>query len=660
MTIKDLQIRYKAFILVGTIIVTAMTMFVVSNFGLSDIKTSLDELLLSTSVERYAYATILEEKNYLLNSNGATQNPESAAQAFKMAEQDVKTITEALDKIDASSSDASLLEKSKAARDGTQTYANLYRSGVAALIDLASLTTTLEKNGETATQQARDYIRATSSADKKEIANEILEDTYLVRANEKRYMLMQKPEIFEQMKKDFARMMDSLARLEKSVSSDSERSQVQVFKAAALEYQKAAHNWVEKNDALFKKTLPEMKKLGDNVINLAYEAAKNASNGMYEKRSRIINMLILVGLLVIMGGVVLGVLIANAISKPVVGLTRTMEVLAEGQTNVDVPCTDQHDEIGTMARSVQVFKENAIERQKMAEKEKGEQEAKTRRAEKIAQLVSKFDSAIRSVIASLKASASETQKSAESMSALANQTQGQSTTVAAASQQATANAETAASATEEMAASTKEIGQQIDRASQIARGAVDEAEQTSRVVDGLASAAQKIGGVVELIQQIAGQTNLLALNATIEAARAGEAGKGFAVVASEVKNLANQTARATEEINQQVVGMQESMTQTVSAIKNIGGTISQINQTSAAVAAAVQEQVAATKEVAANVEQAAKGTGDISKNISGVAEAAKNTGSMASEVLGTANRLSDQADFLSKEVDKFLTDLSAA
>jgi methyl-accepting chemotaxis protein len=660
MTIKDLQIKYKAFILIVTIIVTALTMFAVSSIGLSDIKTSLDELLLSTNVERYAYATILQEKNYLLNANGATQKPEAASEAFKSAEDNVKTIAETLDKIDASSSDKALLERSKATREGTQTYANLYRDGVAALTDLSTLTISLEKNGETATKQARDYIRTISSTEKKEIANQILEDTYLIRANEKRYMLTQKPEVFEQMKNDFASMMELLVRLERNVSSDSERDQVKTFKTAALDYEKAAHAWVEKNDALFKTTLPEMKKLGDNVIGLAYEAAKNASSGMYEKRSHIIDELIVIGLIVIIGGVVLGLIIANAISKPVIGLTRTMEILAKGQTNVDVPSTEQHDEIGVMARSVQVFKENAIERQKLAEKEKAEQAEKMERAEKIAKLVSAFDSVIRSIISSLKESASGMQKSAESMSAMANQTQNQSTNVAAASQQASANAETAASATEEMAASTKEIGQQIDRASQMARNAVDEADQTSRVVDGLAEAAQKIGGVVELIQQIAGQTNLLALNATIEAARAGEAGKGFAVVASEVKNLANQTARATEEINQQVVGMQESMTQTVGAIKNIGSTITQINQTSAAVAAAVQEQVAATQEVASNVEQAAKGTGDISKNIAEVAAAAGRTGATASEVLDTANHLSQQADVLHKEVDKFLTSLNAA
>lgn len=660
MKISDMPIKHKALVLVGATIIAATAMFIVANIGLSDIKGSLDALLLSTNVERYAYETIKEEKNYLLNSNGATSQATLAAEAFQSAEKDVKTITETLDKIDASAKNVSLLEQSKKAREGTLAYADLYRKGVAALKDLSALTASLETDGETATQQARDYIRAVSDSEKKKVATGILEYTYLIRANEKRYMLTHKSEVFDTMVKDFKSMMDELATLEKLASNETEQKQVQTFKSAALKYEKSAHNWVEKNKSLFSEILPQMKKLGDNVIRLAYDASKDASDSMVEMRSTIIKVMILIAILIVAAGIILGLVIANAISRPVIALTQAMEVLAEGDVKIDIPGTAQKDEIGTMARSVQVFKDNAIARLKMEAAQKEENEAKARRAEKVSSLVRGFETMIKSIVTSLASSATELQSNATSMSSAAQQTQQQSTNVAAASQQASSNAQTAAGATEEMAASTKEIGQQVDKSSQMAREAVAQANNTGTIVDGLTQAAQKIGDVVELIQQIAAQTNLLALNATIEAARAGEAGKGFAVVASEVKSLANQTAKATEEISTQITSMQQATASTVDAIKGIGGTINQISETSSAIAAAVQEQVAATGEVASNVQQAAKGTQDISLNISDVANAAEQTGTAAGMVLSAANDLSKQAEMLRAEVDKFLVSLNAA
>jgi len=680
MKLRDLRIKFKAMILIGVTVVTAGTMFSVATVGLSNIKASLDELLLSTNVERYAYETILQEKNYLLNANGATSREDLAAAAFKAAEKNVGVIGETLDKIDATDN-VSLKAKSKAARAGTQKYADLYRKGVAALIDLAALTKSLEIDGQAATAEAGNYISHVDNPDKKAIALQIREYSYLIRANEKRYMLTQKPAIFEEMKDEFAKMMQLLVQLERDAKTDTERKQVETFKKAALGYEQAAHNWVKNNNALFKDILPQMKTLGDEVIRLAYDAAKDASAVMASTRDSIIIMLIVIALAIVAAGIALGLFVANMISRPIVGLTKTMETLARGDTNVDVPSTTQQDEIGVMARSVQVFKENEIARLEMEAKEKQnaglrlemeakekereaqekvENKKKAQRAEKVAALVRDFETMIRSVVGTLSTSATDMQSNATSMSANAQQTQKQSAAVAAASQQATANAQTAASATEEMASSSAEIGQQIDRASLIARGAVDQAEKTGQTVDELAKTAQNIGAVVELIQQIAAQTNLLALNATIEAARAGEAGRGFAVVAQEVKALAAQTAQATEQINRQINGMQGATSSTVDAIKGIGATIREISETSAAVAAAVQEQVAAAGEVATNVHQAAKGTENISANITGVARAADQTGTAAEGVLAIAGQLSQQSDTLRGEVDKFLAALNAA
>lgn len=261
---------------------------------------------------------------------------------------------------------------------------------------------------------------------------------------------------------------------------------------------------------------------------------------------------------------------------------------------------------------------------------------------------------IRDLIKVVGSAATELQATAESMAATAEETSRQSQSVAAASEQATNNVNTVAAATEEMANSVAEIGRQVSQSATIAKRAVDEADRTNTTVSGLADAAQKIGDVVKLISDIASQTNLLALNATIEAARAGDAGKGFAVVASEVKSLANQTAKATEDIAAQIGGIQETTKGTVEAIKSISTTIAEISQIAAAIASAVEEQGAATQEISRNITEAAAGTQEVSSNISGVNEAATETGRAAGEVLSAANELAQR--ILQGEVQKFLAD----
>jgi methyl-accepting chemotaxis protein len=358
---------------------------------------------------------------------------------------------------------------------------------------------------------------------------------------------------------------------------------------------------------------------------------------------------------------ILTVLLARSIGRPVRGLTQSMTALAGGDHGVAIPHLGRHDEIGAMAGAVQVFKDNA-QRVHDMEREAAEQKqhAESERRATMAKMADAFGRSVGEVVEAIGAAASEMQKSAESLTRTAADTSRQSSTVATASEQATSNAQTVAAASEELSSSIAEISRQVSSSARMAAQAVGEADKTNEQVQSLAAAAQKIGDVVKLINDIAGQTNLLALNATIEAARAGEAGKGFAVVASEVKSLANQTAKATEEIAAQIAGVQNATESVVGAIKAIGGTIEQINGVSTSIASAVEEQGAATQEIARNVQQAAAGTTEVSSNIAAVSQAAQHTGTAASQVLDASHKLGRQAQTMRAKVDEFLAAIKAA
>ncbi|MBR1135326.1 MULTISPECIES: methyl-accepting chemotaxis protein [Bradyrhizobium] len=359
--------------------------------------------------------------------------------------------------------------------------------------------------------------------------------------------------------------------------------------------------------------------------------------------------------------IAMGTMIVSGVARPITAMTEAMRKLAGGDMSAPIPGVERKDEIGKMASTVLVFKDNAVETERLrAEQAEAERLAAERRKRDMHDLANSFEGAIGQIIETVSSASTELEASASTLTSTAERTQQRTTTVAAASEQATANVQSVASATEELSSSVTEISRQVQESARMANEAVDQARKTNDRVSELSKAAARIGDVVELINTIAGQTNLLALNATIEAARAGEAGRGFAVVASEVKALAEQTARATGEIGQQIAGIQSATQESVGAIKEISGTIERLSEISSTIAAAVEEQGAATQEISRNIQQAAQGTHEVSSNITDVQRGASETGSASSQVLSAAQSLSQDSNRLKLEVGRFLNTVRAA
>ncbi|WP_158283966.1 HAMP domain-containing methyl-accepting chemotaxis protein [Azospirillum sp. TSO22-1] len=416
----------------------------------------------------------------------------------------------------------------------------------------------------------------------------------------------------------------------------------------------AAHGKLDTQTGYIEKTFDieyggsrNKKNLGQLIFRLSTERLAQAQQDAL--RAGFIKLLAL--LAIIMGAIYLALLMITA---PLGRMTVVMTQLADGHTAIDVPGTSRTDEIGAMAHAVNIFKVNVIARARLeAEQAEIESRLEQERQQAMNRLAGDFEGTVKSVVQTVSAASGDLEQTAAMMAASAETARDKVLAAIKASGRATANVQTVAAAAEELTASIQEIGNRVAQSAAIANQAVEDANRTNTSVEGLAEAADRIGDVVALINTIASQTNLLALNATIEAARAGEAGKGFAVVASEVKNLANQTAKATEEITTQVMAIQGATATSVKAIRDIGKTITEIDQIASAIAAAVQQQSAATQEIARNVQAAADGTQKVAENIGGVGDAVQQTGMAADIVRDASVTLNQQFWRLNEEVDGF-------
>ena len=371
-----------------------------------------------------------------------------------------------------------------------------------------------------------------------------------------------------------------------------------------------------------------------------------------------------VGMAIVVMGSLIGAMAFSflGVARPMTRLNGALGEMAGGNLNVVIPGASRGDEIGDLAKTVTVIRENAEQKARDEVKAKLKQDeilAGQRKVEMV-RLADQFEGAVSEIVETVSSASTELEASASTLTATAERSQELTTMVAAASEEAATNVQSVASSTEEMASSITEISRQVQESARMAGEAVEQARTTNSRVGELSKAAARIGDVVELISTIAGQTNLLALNATIEAARAGEAGRGFAVVASEVKALAEQTAKATGEIGQQIAGIQAATQESVNAIKEISGTIEKLSEISSTIAAAVEEQGAATQEISRNVQQAAHGTQQVSSHITDVQRGASETGSASSQVLAAAQSLSGDSNRLKLEVGKFLNSVRAA
>ena len=554
-----------------------------------------------------------------------------------------------------SSGVSALSDKVKLAREGFKSYAGDFTALVAAENKLG-LNETLGLSGSL--RNAVHDIEARL----KEIDNPRLTSWMLMmRRHEKDFMLRRDQKYAGELKKAAAEFVKALAGAGVAPDVNAEiTKKLEKYQSEFTAWVEAAQKTAD-YDASMMKTFhtiePIVTEIGKGVDQLYTEA--DAAETATRDSVRTWMWIALVLEVLLMSCV--SALIGRSISRALSAMVAVMIRLAGGDVAVAIPGLGRKDEIGEMAGAVEVFKNKMIEAERLrAEQQEAERRHAEQRKLDMQKLADQFETAVGEIVETVSSAATELEASAVTLTTAAERSEKLATMVATASGEASTNVQSVASASEQLTSSVSEISRQVQESSRVAGNAVSQAQKTNARVAELSKAASRIGDVVELINTIAGQTNLLALNATIEAARAGEAGRGFAVVASEVKVLAEQTAKATDEISQQISGIQAATQESVGAIKEIGDTIGLMSEISSTIAAAVEEQGAATQEISRNIQQAAQGTSQVSSNITDVQHGASETGSASSQVHSAARSLSGESNRLKLEVGKFLDTVRAA
>lgn len=546
-------------------------------------------------------------------------------------------------------------DRMKQVHEGFKRYASDFNALVAAEIKLG-LNETLGLSGSLRAA-VHDIEAKLKEIDDPRLSNWML----MMRRHEKDFMLRRDPKYIAEVKKaavEFSKAMEVVA-IPEAVMND--------VTAKLRKYQSEFAAWAETSqqsaalDASMMKTFRELEPAMIEVrtaVDAMYKQADAAEAGTRDAVR--LWMMIAFAFTVIVLAMV-GFFLGRSISKALSSMVGAMTRLARGELSISVPGVGRKDEIGEMAGAVEVFRSNMAEAERLrAEQSEADVRRRTQRKADMQRLADTFEGAVGEIIETVSSSATELEASSNTLTQAAERGSGLASAVAAASEEASANVQSVSSASEEMTSSISEISRQVQESARVADIAVEQAQRTNGRVAELTKAASRIGDVVELINTIASQTNLLALNATIEAARAGEAGKGFAVVATEVKALAEQTAKATGEISQHIGAIQSATEDSVGAIKEIGDTIARMSEISSTIAAAVEEQGAATQEISRNIQHAAHGTSEVSANISDVQRGAGETGAASAQVHSAAQSLSQESNRLKSEVARFLESVRAA